>query len=92
MSVTGVERFQVNTFKQPKPTTPKQSRWLLKLLAKQEIQLHLSSEDDCEQSRQSSFTAPWLSAHLHEQGVTICFFGSHTDSMLAYMRTHNLLT
>lgn len=37
------EQFQVNTFKQPKPTTSKQSHHLLELLAKQEIQLHRGS-------------------------------------------------
>lgn len=40
--VSLVEQFHVNTFKQSKPTTPKQSQ-LLDLLAKQEIQLHHSS-------------------------------------------------
>lgn len=47
-------------------------------------------ENDFEKTWQSSFTTPWVSAHLHEQGITICFFGSHTDSMLARAHTHTL--
>lgn len=50
------------------------------------------SEDDFEQTRQSSFTTPWVTAHLHEQGVAICFFGSHADSMLLTYKHNNLLT
>ena len=77
---------------QPKSTTPKQGRQLLKLLAKQDIRLHRCSIHD---TVRLTFNKPGIRVSLwHEslytsmnKALTICFFGSHANSMLAYVDT-----
>lgn len=78
--VSIVEQFHVNTFKQSKPTTPKQSQ-LLDLLAKQEIQLQLRSMHN---TAKMTLSKPGSQVslcrelmHTSISKVTICCFDCH---------------